>query len=109
MEVLGVVMNDLGDVTPRVSVLRSRLATAAEAERSARAYCVKGDRRHAKKLLVSAVRRLSRLRAVLGWKATKSLPGRNELLAAVDAVRADVRVLGATLVCPAAALDGVAL
>jgi hypothetical protein len=100
---LGLTMSTLPDATPGVRMARDRLGTAITGTANARALCADGDARRAKKSLKTAFRKLGRLRAVLGSKAAKSIPGRDELRAAVDEVRTDVRALKAALSCPAAA------
>jgi hypothetical protein len=100
-EALGAAMSALGDVTPRAPVLRDRLGKADGIEQNARAFCAGGDAKHAKKSLKSAFRKLGRLRALLASKASRSIPGRDELLATVDSIRNDMRTLKGRVSCPA--------
>ncbi len=79
--------------------LHDRLGKATGLERNAHAYCVGNDARHAKKSLKGAFRRLGKLRGLLTSKASKSLPGRDALLASLDAIRRDVRTLKGALAC----------
>jgi hypothetical protein len=100
---LGVSVGALGALTPRGPALRDRLGQATGLERTAHARCGGGDAKRAKKSLKAAFKKLGRLRAQLGAKGLKKLPGRDALLADVNAVRLDVRSLKSALSCPAAA------
>ncbi len=99
-------MTALGDVTPRAPALRSRLGKANDVERNAHALCAAGDAKHSKKMLTSAFRKLAKLRGLLASKASRRIPGRDDLLAAVNALRDDVRALKGRVACPADAGAG---
>jgi hypothetical protein len=92
---------ELDGVTPRAAALRDRLGKANGLERNARAFCANGDAKHAKKSLKSTFRKLGRVRALLGGKKLRSVPGRDVLLATVDGLRSDVRAFPGALSCPA--------
>jgi hypothetical protein len=93
----------LSDVTPRAPVLQTRLGKASGLADSADGSCRSGDRRHAKKALKGTFKQLGRLRALLAAKSSKTIPGRDALLATIDSLRSDVRTLKSAVSCPAGA------
>ena len=106
LDALDVAFGELDAITPRAGVVRDRLAKASGPERNARAFCASGDAKHAKRSLKSAFRKLGRVRSLLASKQLRNVSGRDELLAAVEGVRGDVRTFQGRVSCPSDAQSG---
>ena len=94
------VVEGLADGAPPFAQRLQKTRTSTATSRSS---CQAGDKRGAKRGLKGGLKQLTRLRVLLKSKRGKALPTdvRTELLAAVQALRTDVRTLRSALVCPA--------
>jgi hypothetical protein len=101
---LGLQIIALGDDAPRGAALRERMGQATQLAANASGSCAASDTKSARKMLKGSLKKLRRVHELLN--ASKTVPTRDELLAAVDALRTDVRALRATLACPIAIAAG---
>ena len=92
--------NALADSTPGAPTLRTLLGKARDLERSGLESCRSGDVRATRRALKRTFLKLGRVRAVLGAKRSKTLPGRDQLRADLKALRLDVRSLKGNVSCP---------
>ena len=93
-------LQSVAAVSPRAGVVRQRLGQATALEAQARGTCGGGDGKRAKKELKATFKKLSRVRALLAAKASKTIPGRDGLKAALDGVRVDLKTLKGAVACP---------
>ena len=101
LDAVGTAVRALGAVTPRAPAFASRLGQANDLEERARTSCGNGDVRGAKKTLKGSFKKLGALRGLLAAKKSRTVPGRDALVADVTAIRNDVRALKQRLSCPA--------
>jgi hypothetical protein len=101
LDAVGTAVRGLGAVTPRAPAFAGRLGQANDLEERARTSCRNGDLRGAKKTLKGSFKKLGALRGLLAAKKSRTIPGRDALVADVTAIRNDVRALKQRLSCPA--------
>jgi hypothetical protein len=91
---------------PRADAVRQRLLQASGQEAQGRARCAGGDAKGAKKELKRAFKKLSRVRALLAAKTSKTIPGRDALKADLDGIRVDLKSIKSAVACPGDAVAG---